>query len=320
MGIGSITSTNSISIMQVTSANFKDQKSKSIHNKISDVQQQMQKLSSKEDLSVNEKASERRKFQKEIAGLNTELEQHHEELLRSQRREQMLAELQEDKKPANGDAPKTEALSEEAALASSDTADQKTLPSDRQRDAQPGSIVALSSDGTVILKEITKQVEDHDIDTETTQADEVEEKSVHEPESENRNNGTAADSRPSEEEISAMVSADSTLQQAGRLGSIIAKTSDGVAILKEEIEQARDRGIDTERQQAALNKIARQEQLAMAFQSSLLGAANNAMKSVTDPESSKDKITDTENNAYINALNLSQKDLSAQQKFYVSFG
>ncbi|RAZ94063.1 hypothetical protein DK853_37090, partial [Klebsiella oxytoca] len=73
--------------------------SKSIQHEITSVQQQMQTLSSEEELSANEKADERKKLQKEISDLNTELKRHQEELGRTRKREIMLSEMQEDKKP-----------------------------------------------------------------------------------------------------------------------------------------------------------------------------------------------------------------------------
>ena len=77
--------------MQMTSADLKDHKSKNIQNEITEVQQQIQNLSSTEELSANEKADERKKLQKEKSSLDNELKQHQEELLRSQKREAMLA-------------------------------------------------------------------------------------------------------------------------------------------------------------------------------------------------------------------------------------
>ncbi|MDE6388520.1 MAG: hypothetical protein K2L82_12025 [Lachnospiraceae bacterium] len=303
MGIGSITSTNSLSVMQMSTADLKDQKSKNIQNEITDVQQQMQKLSSKEDLSVNEKANERKKLQKEISGLNTELKQHQEELLRSQKRERMLAELREVKEPTTED-------------------EQKNLSSDEKQPAQPGTVVTRNSDGVVILKEAVEQDKNHNVDTEDKQADKDNEEAVDEQETKIIDSDTVTDFRPSDKEIHAMVSADSSLQQASRLGTIIAKTSDGIAILKEEISQAKNQGIDTERKQAELEKMERQERLAMAFQSSILGAANNAMKSAAEANVSSNDSTQavTETNAYFNALSLSQEEQISQQKFFVSFG
>ena len=65
MGISSITSTNSMSAMQMAAPNLKDQKSKNIQSDITNAQQQMKKLSSKEDLSANEKTNERKKLRSE---------------------------------------------------------------------------------------------------------------------------------------------------------------------------------------------------------------------------------------------------------------
>ena len=115
MGIGSITSTGSMSVMQMTSSDLRDQKSKNIQNDITDAQQQMQKLASKEELSADEKANEKKKLQREISNLNTKLEQHQEELVRSHKREIMLAQLLEDREPAKEDTAEDEASEKEAA-------------------------------------------------------------------------------------------------------------------------------------------------------------------------------------------------------------
>ena len=315
MGIGSITSAKTMTVMQVAPSALKDQKSKSIQNEITEVRQQMQKLSSKEDLSANEKTNERKKLQKEISGLTTELKQHQDDLLRSQKREQMPAKLWEDKKPVKEDISETDTRSEEEASNTTDKSDQS---SKEQPSAQTNSIVAQNSDGTVILKEITGQDRNSDRDTKTEAAVETEEE-VHDETETNTNDDAAADFRPSSREIQAMVTSDSSLQQTRHLGTIISKTSDGIAILKEEIEQAKELGLDTELKQAELKKIERQEQLAMAFQFSILGEADKALQSAANPQFSKDKATDRENNAYINALNLSQEEYASQQKFYVSF-
>ena len=60
MGVGRITSMNSMSGMWRTTKGSADVKSKNIQNEIKDLQQQMQKISSNEKLSVDEKANERK--------------------------------------------------------------------------------------------------------------------------------------------------------------------------------------------------------------------------------------------------------------------
>lgn len=319
MGVGNITSTSSMSVMQMTTTDLKDQKSKSIQNEITDVQQQMQKLSSKEELSANEKANERKKLQKEISGLNTELKQHQEELLRSQKREQMLAKLREDADPTEKKESEDKISSNDT---SSDTANPQKTSSDETQTAQPGDVITRNSDGVVILKEIVQQDKNDEAGAEENkQTDGIQEETADRAETET-DDDTAVDSRPSGKEIHAMVSADTSLQQAGRLGTIVAKTSDGVAILKEEISQAKEQGIDTQRKQAELEKMERQEKLAMAFQFSILGEANNAMKSAAEANiSAKDNSqAEAETNAYFNALHLTQEEQASQQRFFVSFG
>ncbi|MDE6663690.1 MAG: hypothetical protein K2K46_10165 [Lachnospiraceae bacterium] len=122
-----------------------------------------------------------------------------------------------------------------------------------------------------------------------------------------------------------MVSADSSVQQANHQGSVIARTRDGIAILKGEMNQDEKRGIDTERKQNELEKMEKREQRATSFQSSILGEANNTMKSATETNAagtndSTQVYSDGNGNAYINALNLSQEDeQTTQQRFYVSF-
>ena len=153
MGIGGVTSANSMSVMQMPWTDLKDHKSKNIQNEITEVQQQLQKLSSTEEPSANEKAEERRKLQKEKSSLDNELKQHQEELLRSQKREAMLAELRKAQNPTNEEETKDEA---QAADTSSDTAVDGKRPVDEPQTAQPGTVITQNSDGTVILKEVMK--------------------------------------------------------------------------------------------------------------------------------------------------------------------
>ena len=312
MGINSITSTNSMLSMQMNTAGSTDTKSKKVQDEITSAEQQLKKLSSTQELSVAEKNNERQKIQKEISSLNTELKQHQEELSRSQKREAMMAKLLEDKKPANEEKSEDKVQAKET---SSDKVDEKTLLSNRQTE-QPGTVIADNDDGTVILKE------------ETNPANEAKEDSA-EKKAENTNNDKAADAGLSQKEMHAIVSSDASVQQASRQGAVIAKTRDGIAIFKGEMRQNERRGIDTEKAQAELEKMKRQEQRATAFQSSTLGEANNTMKSATEANGAGTKNqtqVNAENNGFnnpfINALNASQQEekWASQQMFQVSLG
>lgn len=233
MGINGITSANGMSAMQFTSADLKDQKSKSIQTEITDVQQQMQKISSDEELSVNEKENERKKLQKEKSSLDNELKQHQEELLRSQKREAMLAELRKAQNPTKEEETKDEA---QAAETSSDTAVDGKRPVDEPQTAQPGTVITQNSDGTVILKEVIKQADNSDADQETAPTDESGTAAVtaaeSEPEDDKTETDPAEEFRPTEKEMHSMVSADSSMQIANRQGALVTKTNDGVAIFK----------------------------------------------------------------------------------------
>ena len=317
MGIGSVTSTNSMSGMQMITAASTDPKIKNIQNEITDAKQQMQKLSSMEELSANEKTDERKKLQKEISDLNTELKQYQEELRKSQKREIMLAELQEDQKPAKEEKSDDKIQAKET---SSDKADEKALPTAEQQTGSQGTVITRNSDGVVILKEEMNQDANRDIDKETKQADETKEEGIAEKETKSSDSNMITDASLSHKEMHAMVSADSSVQQASRQGTIIAKTRDGIAILKGEMNLDEQRGENTEKKQAELEKMEKKEERATAFRFSILGEANNAMKSAA--ETNVPGIMDNaENNAFINAMKISQEnEQAAQQRFYVSFG
>lgn len=289
MGIGGITSANSMSVMQMPSTDLKDHKSKNIQNEITDVQQKLQKLSSENELSVNEKENERQKLQKEKSSLDNELKQHQEELLRSQKREAMLAELRKAQNPSKeendeDEVQATESPANTAEKENSSAAGQPAQP------LQPGTIISRSSDGTVILKEVMNPAEGNAPAAETKPADETRATAASteetEPEEEEVDTDPAQEFRPTASEMQAMVSADSSMEIAGRQGTLVTKTDDGIAVLKGEIRQDEARGVDTERKQAELKEMQKQKQQEMAAQFSMLGAAGSAMQAAVDPSAS----------------------------------
>lgn len=323
MGIGAISSTNTMSVMQMTSADVKDQKSKNIQTEIEDVQQEIRKLSSDEALSVSEKASEKKKLQKEKSSLDTELKQHQEELLRSHKREIRLAGLLEEQDPANEkDTEETtaQALTSEV---STDETSKKNLSTDGTPSLQPGTVITQNSDGTVILKEVMRQPETGKDAVQDTPAVEPGEEAVAaaktKPEDTDTDTESVTEFRPSAREMQAMVSADSSMQLASRQGALVTKTDDGIALLKGEIRQDASRGIDTDRKQAELEEMQKQRQREMAFQFSMLGEANGAMQSATETgEPAKAVQSGTEKNLQVSGLNIVQDEQALQQGFQVS--
>ena len=115
-----------------------------------------------------------------------------------------------------------------------------------------------------------------------------------------------------------MVSADTSAQLASRQGTIISKTEDGIAILKGEIAQDERRGVNTERKQAELEKMEKQQEKATAFQFSVLGNAMNSAAETNLAGTEKTAQDNTENNAYTTAIRASQEDQAMQQQFQVS--
>lgn len=313
MGIGSVTSANGMSGMQTITADSTDPKSKNIRNEIANAQQKLQKLTSKEDIPVNEKIDEQKKLQKEISSLNTDLKQHQETLRKSQKREIMLAKLQEDEKPDKTEASEDKPQTQET---SSDKADDKNPQAAGQQTGRQGTVITNTSDGIVILKEETSQNEMRGADTK--QANESTEKTPVAEKTETTGRDSDSEGSLSRKKAHAMVSADVSVQQANQQGTVITRTKDGIAILKGEIDQDEMRGADTEKKQAKLDKLEKNEQQALAFQAAILDEANNAMTAASETNAAGTKANAADN-AFINVLKaLQEGDPAAQQRFYVS--
>lgn len=320
MGISSITSMNSMPVSQTAATGLRDQKSKSIQNEITSTQRQIRKLSSKEDLSANEKTNKQKQLQKEISGLNAELKQYQDELRKSQKREIMMAELQEDQKPAKEE--KSEDQIQAVKEASQNPEDKKDLPDDKPQTERQEAVISQNNDGVVILKDALNQDKSADTNMENKPADASQKEAIDKKEPQNKDDDMTADTNLSGREIYATAAADSSLQQADRLGTVVARTRNGIAILKGEMKQDENLGADPTRKQAELEKMEKQEQRAMTYQFSILGEANNTMKAATETNASvKDSVPDkAENTLYISGLNMPQDEQELQQRFFVSFG
>lgn len=306
MGVGNI---------QMRTTGSAKPQSRSIQNKITDVQQQMQKLSSREELSVDEKTTERKKFQKELASLNTRLDRQENEQRRSQKRELLMEELRESMAPA--DTPKEQTRRAETTSARTDA---QSPSAAGQSTGRQETVLLSGSDGVVRRKDGADRAREQGVNTEKKQADEPEEKNRVEPEP--ADTEKVPDTGLSRRQTHAMVSADTSVRQAGRLGTVITRTGDGIVILKGEIAQDERRNVDTTRKQAELEKLEQTEQKAVAFQFSVLSEADKAMRSAAEPNvtaARNNTTADTEKNAFLNATNLSREQQAAQQKFFVSF-
>ncbi len=318
MGISSVTSMNSMPVSQTAATGLKDQKSKSIQSEITSTQQQIRKLSSTEDLSANEKTNKQKQLQKEISGLNAELKQYQDELRKSQKREIMMAELQEDQKPAKEE--KSEDQIQAVKEASQNPEDKKDLPDDKPQTERQEAVISQNNDGVVILKDALNQDKSADTNMENKPADASQKEAIDKKEPQNKDDDMTADTNLSGREIYATAAADSSLQQADRLGTVVARTRNGIAILKGEMKQDENLGADPTRKQAEIEKMEKQEQRATAFQSSILGEANNAAKSAIETNESAKDSTQDNTKTVANAFHLFPEDQTLQQQFYVSIG
>lgn len=272
-----------------------DSKVKNIQSKITDAQQQMQKLSSKEELTADEKEAERKKLQKEILGLNNKLRQHQEDMRRSQKRELLAKEQQADVVSAKEKKTDDRKQSDETAkygIERTGASDGK-LRADRQ-----DSVIFKNGDGSVKLKDETGS---------TKKSKETDEKDV---------------AGLSGKKVNALVSADGSVQQASQVGRVILRTKDGIVILKGEIEQDKRYGSDTKQKQEELEKRNKRVQRAQAFQFSILGQAHNTLKSAAKPH--KNETQDNgqsmrENKAFISTLRPAAAEQASRQEFHVSF-
>ena len=336
MGVGSVTSMNSMSNIWTTKTGSKDIESKKIENEITDKQQQMQKVSSKVELSADEKADERKKQQREISDLNTELKRHQEEILSSQRRELMMAELQKNQAPEDeektadkiqtdgtdkkGIAEKeTKAIDSDASTGASNKETSASAATGKSAQQTGGTVIFQNSDGTVILKGRMEQDEKRGVNADQKQTNEAKEKGVTGRETKLVDDDKDTDIGLSGKKMNEMVSAGASAQQIGRRETAIAGIKSDIAVLKGEINQDERRGVDTEKKQAELEKLEKKEESARTLQFSDLGKANGTMNAAANLKVSGIKVN-TENNAVINFPDLSKEDQESQQRFQVSFG
>lgn len=362
MGISSVTS--SVSSMQMTVASSTDYKNRSIEKEIKDVQQQKRAVASKEDLSVNEKENEKKTLQKKITSLNTELKQHQEELLQSQKREIKRAELQEDTGSAKEEKAERKIQAEESSLGKTDEtkgagAEKETKAianktdkgitrnetkatassgSAAQRAGRQGTVISKTSDGVVILKGKISQDEKSGVKAEKKLTDEspvgkTDEKNqpVNKPQTdenkekanvgeETKTSASDKDTGLSSKEIHAIVSKENSVRQTNRQETVIARIEGGIAVLKGEIDQDENRGIDTEQKRTDLKQMEKREERARELQSSILSESGDAMDSAV-----KVKVSGAEGSTQVNTENntfnvFQNQEQDSQQRFYVSLG
>lgn len=248
MGINGVKATEGFAGGQAKAAQSADVVSKGIQDDIENVQREKQALSSKEELSVEEKMKKRKELQQELSSLNAKLRQRQAEIRREQQKEAAAGELR----------------AEDGRDSEEKKAGLKT--DEKQAARQDGS--NRQDWKTEAAKQKNSKDEKADI------------------KGSKENKADAEDAGISEDEMRRVVSTDAAIEQTRQKGSIIARMEGGRVILKGEIEQDEIRGEDVEKKQAELEKLEEKIRQAAAMQFPDLtkpgGAGEEAVRVMVD--------------------------------------
>ncbi len=212
---------------QSTGAGEPDVVSKNIQDEISEVQRQKQGLSSKQEMSAEERSKAKQELQQELSSLNTRLRQRQAEISREQKKEARLEELS----AADTDLKKSHAEAENVGKVAVEKATaEKTAPGSQIREKQDAE--------------------------KSTGVKGVEEK-VNESGAAPRKAGQDRDENLSDFDIPqdkkrSIVAGSFSKEQMNRRDAVIARMEGGIVILKGEIRQDEIRGDDTEKKKAEL--------------------------------------------------------------------
>lgn len=212
---------------QGTGAGEPDVVSKNIQDEISEVQRQKQGLSSKQEMSAEERSKAKQELQQELSSLNARLRQRQAEISREQKKEARLEELS----AADADWQKSGAQAEDAGR----TAAEKT------------AVEGTASGSRIGEKQETEK---------STDAKGTEEK-ANESGAPQRKTGAGREEEPSDFDIpqdkkQSIVAGSISKEQMNRREAVIARMEGGIVILKGEIRQDEMRGDDTEKKKAEL--------------------------------------------------------------------
>lgn len=228
MGISGVKATEGFAGGQTKAAQSADVVSKGIQDDIENVQREKQALSSKEELSVEEKMKKRKELQQELSSLNAKLRQRQAEIRREQQKETAAGELRaEDGKDSE---------EKKAGLKADEKQGVKQDDSNRQ--------------GWKTEAAKQKNPKDEKADIKGSK----------------ENKTDAEDAGISEDEMRRVVASGAAVEQTRQRGSIIARMEGGRVILKGEIELDEIRGEDAEKKRAELEKQEERIRQAAAMQ------------------------------------------------------
>ncbi|MCM1192992.1 MAG: hypothetical protein NC123_07600 [Butyrivibrio sp.] len=230
MGIGGIKAMDGMTGGQRTAVRPVDFASKNIQDEISSVQRQKQGISSKQEMSAEEKEKKRQELQQELSSLNTQLRQRQAETHREQKKEELLKETQSaDSHVADAEKGKDTVNTENAEKSKANS------------EAGEERVINVDSPEKETVNRGLRSAEQ-----ETEKAAGVKNKDT-EPEDVGMPVG----------EMRAIVEREASGERTKRKEAVIARLESGIVILKGEIRQDELRGADVEKKKAELK---RQEQ------------------------------------------------------------
>lgn len=247
MGIGSIKAMDGMAGRQGTAVRSADFVSKNIQDEISDVQQQKRGLSSKQEMSAEEKAKKRQELQQELSSLNTQLRKRQAEARKEQQREVLLGEV----RSADGHVTDAEKSGNKAAAETTENAEKNKTDSGA---GEEKNINVESPEREAVSKGIGAEKK------------EAADKKARELEDIGMPLGEMKD----------IVERESFKEQRRRREAVIARMESGIVILKGEIRQDELRGADVEKKEAELKKQEQRVQKAVAGLPDVKGPAKAA--------------------------------------------
>lgn len=281
--IGNITSVRSVSAMQKPEVKPVDTASKNIKDDISDVERQKQAYSSKEDITVDEKRKRRQELQQELSSLKTKLR---------------ISEAEARKESQKEDAAKAKEK-EEAAKA-------------ERKETQTGKVKEDASGGGEIKAAVQKQ------DTDKAKAEETgagktgtektgtdgfridERAEISGAAEDDKKTGAKKDKEQtpgfSGREMQSMIAEDKAAERAERQGVIVARIENDIVILKGEIKQDEERGVDVTKKKEELKEQEERAQRATNAQFSAIGQTNRKLQ-----ETAQDKLEEIRGEGAVNA-------------------
>lgn len=290
MGIDSIKRMDNLSGRPMAKAQPADSVIKGIEDEISEIQRQRQKLSSKEELPISEKAKKRQELQQKISDLNRELRQRQVEIRKEQQKDALAKE-------ADAKATQTKDITAKAAAGQNPKAhapgsggiDTDAAKADNARTNTLNAIESRKN----ILKENnakTNATKTNIVKTDNATVDAVERTGAQNssPHSTAASAATAGgktyrdkalEEQAAQEKKAQLenidipekkkkdiVRSDAAREQMQKQETVIARIEGGIAILKSEIRLDEARGGDTEKKQDELKRQTDKLQKAAAAQ------------------------------------------------------